>query len=91
MSEETLKCARCGKALAPGAALMGQPLITAGELARMAVKTPAMLTGPALPDVPYCADCRPIIAKQRTNEQLKVLLSVLAVLVLIAVLVMVVL
>lgn len=88
MSEETLQCARCGKALAPGEAKMGQPLITAGELLRIAVRTPAALSGPPLPDVPYCAECRPLIARQRTNEQLKVLLGILAVLAIIGVLIM---
>ncbi|HYF61736.1 MAG TPA: hypothetical protein VD886_02915 [Herpetosiphonaceae bacterium] len=91
MSEEPLRCARCGKALAPGEAKMGQPLITAGELLRLAVKAPAALGGPPLPDVPYCADCRPLIARQRTNEQLKILVGMLAVLALVAVLIMVVL
>lgn len=91
MSEEPLQCARCGKALAAGEAKMGQPLITAGELLRIAVRTPAALSGPPLPDVPYCAECRPLIARQRTNEQLKVLLGILAVLAVIAALIWVVL
>ncbi len=87
MSDKPLNCARCGRPLAPDEAHMGQPLITAGELARIAVKTPAMLVGPPLAEVPYCAECRPLIAKQRTREQLKVLLALLALLALVAVLV----
>ena len=83
MSQQELICTRCGKAIAPGAEQMGQKLITAMELARMAVMSPAMLTGPALPDVSYCAECRPIIARERTAEQLKVLVALMVVLALV--------
>jgi len=85
MTETAETCTRCGKTLASDQVHMGQPLITAGELARIAVKTPAMLAGPSLPDVAYCATCRPIVAQQRTMEQIKVLSFVLLVLILIAV------
>ncbi|HEY1014605.1 MAG TPA: hypothetical protein VGE07_17985 [Herpetosiphonaceae bacterium] len=91
MSEEQLACARCGKTIAPGEAQLGQPLIKATELVRMAVKTPALLAGPPLPEVPYCADCRPIIARERTNEQLKFLVGAALVIILLVALVFVVL
>jgi hypothetical protein len=84
MTEAALTCARCGKTIAPDEAHMGQPLITAGELARIAIKSPAALAGPTLPDVPYCADCRPLVAQQRTMEQLKVLGFILVLLILVA-------
>lgn len=84
MAEDDLTCARCGKTLAPGEAQMGQPLITARELARVALKTPTAVAGPTLPDVPYCAACRPIVAQQRTTEQVKVLGFILFVLILVA-------
>ncbi|MBA3469212.1 MAG: hypothetical protein H0T53_06155 [Herpetosiphonaceae bacterium] len=77
-------CSRCGKPIAADEVHMGQPLITAGELARIAVKSPAALAGPTLPDVPYCAECRPIVAQQRTMEQLKVLGFILFLLILVA-------
>ena len=73
MTEQSLQCARCGKTLTPDDAQMGQPLITAGELLRTVIKTPGILTGPPLAEVAYCAECRPIIAQKRVNEQLKVL------------------
>jgi len=85
MTETALTCARCGNSIAPDAVHMGQPLITAGELARIAMKSPAALAGPTLPDVPYCATCRPIVAQQRTMEQLKVLGFILVLLILVAV------
>lgn len=91
MADEQLTCARCGKALGPGEANMGPPLITAAELARMAVKTPALLAGPPLPDVAYCADCRQIVAKQRTIEQVKVLGFLILLLALVALLIFVLL
>ena len=84
MTETAVTCTSCGNTLAPDEVHMGQPLITAGELARIAVKTPAMLAGPSLLDVPYCATCRPIIARRRTMEQIKVLSFVLLVLILVA-------
>lgn len=83
MTQEALTCARCGKSISPGQEKMGLPLITAGELVRMAVKSPAMLMGPPLPEVPYCAECRLLIARERTNEQLKVLLGMVVILALV--------
>ena len=80
MQEQQLKCTRCGKELRAAEAEMGQPLITAGEIVRTATKNPAMLFGPALPEVPYCATCRPLVLKQRSREAIKFLLGLLAVL-----------
>lgn len=86
---DLVNCANCGKLIKQSDARMGQPVIKVGELLR-AFKTPALLSG-ELPDVPYCAECRPLVAKQRTNEQLKFLGMILAVLLIIVVIVFVVL
>ena len=67
MSQETLTCARCGKSIPPGEAKFGQPLIKAGELVRIALKTPALLAGPPLDEVPYCAECRLLVARERPS------------------------
>ena len=83
-------CTRCGKAIAPGEEKMGQPVISAGEFVKTALKNPSLLSGPPLPDVPYCAECRPLVAKERTRAQMIVLLGIIGILALIAVLLVVI-
>ena len=82
-------CARCGKALAPGAGLQGEPLITAmqlaGTIARTAVKAPGTLGDvllKPLPQVTYCADCREVVSERRQAEQMKFLVGVVLLVVL---------
>ena len=86
--ESSTTCVRCGRALAADEVRMAQPLITAKELITTAIKTPAALSGPPLADVAFCPECRAIIAKQRTQEQLKILVGALVILLLIAAIVM---
>jgi hypothetical protein len=73
-------CTSCGRAICAEHTLMGQPFITAGDLARTALRTPAVLFGPPLEAVPYCPECRETLAGQRTTEQLKVLVGLLVLL-----------
>ncbi|ABX07223.1 MAG TPA: hypothetical protein DEF47_19355 [Herpetosiphon sp.] len=89
-SESSVECTRCKRQLKADEVRMAQPLITFKELVRAAIKTPSLLNA-KLEDVPYCPECRGIIAKQRQTEQLKFLAVVVAVLLILIVLVVVVL
>lgn len=83
----TLACALCHTPLCAEHAVMGQPFITARQLATTtavtALRAPALLGDllfKELDKVPYCAACRAQLAARRTAEQLKFLGGVLLVL-----------
>lgn len=88
-TESPVECTRCKRQLSSDDVRMAQPLITFKELVQAAIKTPSLLSA-SLPDVPYCPECRVIIAKQRQTEQLKFLGVAVAVLAILIVLVLVV-
>ncbi|GAA5530396.1 hypothetical protein [Herpetosiphon gulosus] len=88
-TESPVECTRCKRQLSSDDVRMAQPLITFKELVQAAIKTPSLLSA-SLPDVPYCPECRVIIAKQRQTEQLKFLGAAVAVLAILIVLVLVV-
>ncbi len=89
-TESPVECTRCKRKLTPDEVRMAQPLITFKELAQAAIKTPSLLSA-TLPDVPYCPECRVIIAKQRQTEQLKFLGVAVAILAILIAIVLVVL
>ncbi|XSG74524.1 hypothetical protein ACP8Y2_20345 [Herpetosiphon llansteffanensis] len=86
-AESPVVCTRCKRQLTPDDVRMAQPLITFKELVQAAFKTPSLLSA-TLPDVPYCPECRGIIAKQRQTEQLKFLGAAIAILAILIVLVL---
>ena len=75
----TATCTVCGKPICAEHSKLGQPFISAGELLRTALRSPSMLFAPPMAEVPYCPECREIVAGQRTTEQLKVMLGFLAI------------
>ena len=85
----TTRCARCETHVCEEHALVGQQLITARHLVMTifstAVRAPSLLGDvlfKELDKVAYCADCRPQIAAQRQNEQLKLLAGMMLVMLL---------
>ena len=85
----TTRCARCETHVCEEHALVGQQLITARHLVMTifstAVRAPSLLGDvlfKELDKVAYCTTCRPQIAVQRQNEQLKLLAGMMLVMLL---------
>src|SRR5919202_563640 len=89
----TTRCACCETHVCEEHALVGQQLITARHLVMTifstAVRAPSLLGDvlfKELDKVAYCTTCRPQIAVQRQNEQLKLLAGMMLVMLLAVVL-----
>ncbi|MEF3273228.1 MAG: hypothetical protein K6356_02340 [Chloroflexus sp.] len=92
-NEETtteLRCSLTGRPLTPEEAYWAPPLITARDLITVFFKT--LFTNPTalgaiflseLPDVPYAPEARPLLARRRSIEQIKLLSLLLVIAVII--------
>lgn len=88
--EEQLYCTLTGRPLTREEAYWAPPLVTAGELVSMTLRTllraPSMLGHVLLadqPNVPYAPEARALLAKRRSAEQVKLLVVLLVLMVII--------